>query len=247
MAIAFSCFALPVAWPSSMCRLWNSVGSESERIQLACRMTSILAVLACLYPAGCGIQPPPNISPQQPNVISLAQGNWYIYYSSGTPAHPAVDPDGVWSVEFPITGHVNYVQTPYYTTTTPHNVTVVFRVESHAPVYWLADSADILPATVHVFFEQKNDDLINPDGRWWAQSSVYDLGSQDNTTITLILPLIPEQWSNVYGKHDAQSFYAALANVGWIGITCGGQNFWGHGVGLQSGTAKYVLVDFEVN
>ena len=43
-----------------------------------------------------------------------------------------------------------------------------------------------------------------------------------------------------------QSFYAALNNVGWIGVTCGGQYFWGHGITLGSGAANYILVDFQV-
>jgi hypothetical protein len=43
--------------------------------------------------------------------------------------------------------------------------------------------------------------------------------------ISFSVPLIPDQWSNVDGQRDAQSFYSALANVGWIGVTCGGQYF----------------------
>jgi hypothetical protein len=61
------------------------------------------------------------------------------------------------------------------------------------------------------------------------------------------VPLTPDQWSNVFGQRDSQSFYAALANVGWIGVTFGGQYFWGHGVALASGSAKYILVGFQVN
>ncbi len=89
--------------------------------------------------------------------------------------------------------------------------------------------------------------LPDPNGRWWAGASVYNLGSQDNTTITFVVPLTPDQWSNVYGQRDPQAFYAALANIGWIGVTCGGQYFWGHGVALSGGSAKYILVDFQVD
>ena len=210
-------------------------------------VVSILLGYSCSALTGCGIQPPPDIVPAQANVVSLDPQNWYIYYSSGTPAHPLADADGAWSFGFPVSGHVNYVQTPFNTTTALHNVTVTFKVESDAPDYRVVDASDIPPATVHVFFEQKNDDLIEPGGRWWAGASLYNLGSQDNTTITLVLPLTPDQWSDVYGEHDAQSFYAALANVGWVGVTCGGQYFWGHGVGLNSGSAKYVLIDLQVN
>jgi hypothetical protein len=210
-------------------------------------VVSVLFGLSCSLLMGCGIQPPPGIAPGKPNVVSLDPKNWYIYYSSGTPAHPGTDSEGAWSFAFPNSGHVNYIQTPFNVTSTLHNVTLTFKVESDAPLYGIVDPSDILPATVHIFFEQRNDNLIQPDGRWWAGASAYNLGSEDNTTITQVVPLTPDQWSDVYGEHDAQSFYAALSNVGWIGVTCGGQYFWGHGVGLDSGSAKYVLINVQVN
>jgi hypothetical protein len=207
-----------------------------------------LALLSCLM--GCGIQPPPNISPQDANVISLDPHNWYIFYSAGMPPHPSADIGGTWSFELPASktgGHVNYVQTPFNAATTLHNVNITFRVESDTPQYTVIDPSDILPATVHLFFEQQNDDLRNPNGRWWANANGYNLGSQDNATITFVVPLTPDQWSNVDGKLDPNAFYAALKNVGWIGLTCGGQYFWGHGVALNSGSAKLILINFYVN
>jgi hypothetical protein len=202
------------------------------------------------YLMGCGIATPPNVRPLEANVASLDPQNWYIYYSAEMPSHPSADDKGAWSFEFPsseASGHVNYVQTPFNATTTLHNVTLVFRIESDTPQYKVVDSSDTLPATVHLFFEQQNDDLIEPNGRWWATASRYNLGSQDNTTITFAVPLTPDQWSNVYGLRDPQSFYSALDNVGWIGVTFGGQSFFGHGVALSSGSAKYTLVNLGVN
>jgi hypothetical protein len=35
-----------------------------------------------------GICPPPDIAPQQPNVISLDPQDWYIFYSTGMAPHP---------------------------------------------------------------------------------------------------------------------------------------------------------------
>jgi hypothetical protein len=201
--------------------------------------------LSCL---GCA-QGPPNIQPPEANIASLDARDWYIYYSADMPSHPSADPAGAWSFAFPSAagGHVNYVQTPFNATTTLHNVTLTFRIESNAPQYKVIDPSDTLPATVHLFFEQQNDDLADPNGRWWATWSKYDLGSQDNSTIRFVIPVTPDQWSNVDGQRDTNAFYAALANIGWIGITCGGQSFFGHGVALDSGSAKYVLVDLTVN
>jgi hypothetical protein len=142
---------------------------------------------------------------------------------------------------------VNYVQTPFKATSTPHNVIITFKVESNAPQYDVLDTGDKLPATVHLFIEQQNDDLISPNGRWWASASQYNLGSHDGEIITYTIPLVYNQWSNVYGHQDPQAFSAALENIGWVGLTYGGQFFWGHGVALGSGSAKFVLIDFQVN
>ena len=209
----------------------------------------VLLLLSCL--AGCAyISPPPEVQPQQPNVVSLDPENWYINYSSGEPPHPSPDTEGVWSFNFPIYitgGHVNYVQTPFNATGALHSISITFKVESGSPQYFVIDPTDILPATVHLFIEQKNDDLVNPNGRWWSNSSGYNLGSQDNETLTINMPLTSDLWTNVYGQQDPQAFAAALANIGWVGITCGGQYFWGHGVAVATPSAKYILIDYQVN
>jgi hypothetical protein len=235
-----------------MSRISTTVEADDRLMQIlaiprpAEFVTAFLLVILISSP-GCGgfSTGPPNIPPPQPNVVSLDPQDWYILYSTGMAAHPSPNA-GVWSVPFPTAGHVNYIQTPFNVTTIPNSVSLTFRVDSDSPQYEVIDPSDILPATVHIFFEQQGDDLIDPDGRWWADPSEYDLGSHDNRTITTVVLFDPSQWSNVNGLKDPQSFYAALSNVGWIGVTCGGQYFWGHGVALGGGTASYVLVDFDV-
>jgi hypothetical protein len=165
------------------------------------------------------------------------------------PPHPATDMEGAWSFEFPSSetgGLVAYVQTPFTATMPPNNVTVTFEVESDSPQYVVVDPNDHPPATVRLFFEQQDDDLSNPNGRWWANASVYDLGSQDGQTLTFDVPLTSDQWTNVNGQQDAQAFSAALKNIGWVGMTFGGQYYAGHGVAISSGTAKYILIDYTV-
>jgi hypothetical protein len=206
-----------------------------------------LILLTCL--AACGYSSPtlPSVQPQAPNVISLDPQDWYILYSAGMPPHPSAYNRG-WSFEFPRDGgHVNYVQTPFSATTTPHSVSITFRVESDAPEYKVADPTDSLPATFRLFFEQQHDDLRNPNGRWWAPGSKQNLGSIDNSTLTIVVALTYDQWTNVYGQQDAQAFSAALENIGWVGVTFGGQDFAGHGVGLVSGSAEFILVDYHVD
>jgi len=196
---------------------------------------------------------PPNTPPQSPNTISPDPQLWNIYYSNHMPAHPSPDPEGMWSIDFPNygswsdPGHVNYIQTPYRSTTIPQSISITFRVESTEPSYDVVDPSDRLPATVHLFFEQQNDDLTWPDGRWWAHPSLYNLGSQDGQTITYNIPFTYDQWSNVEAQSGQDALEAAWQNIGWIGVTFGGQFFWGHGVAMDSGTARYVLINIQVN
>lgn len=166
------------------------------------------------------------------------------------PLHPSTDPEGAWSFEFPnseTSGHVNYVQAPFNATTIPQSVSITFRVESDAPQYVVLDPGDRPPATFRLFFERRDDDLSNPNGRWWAGASRYDLGPQDGETHTISVSLTSDQWTNVEGQTDPQAFSAALKNVAWFGLTFGGQSFAGHGVALSGGSAKYILIDFRVN
>ncbi len=208
---------------------------------------------------GCGLagsnnSPLPNALPQDPNVVSLNPQNWDILYSSGVGPHPVSDPtEGAWAFDFPgdnnlaAVGHVNYVQTPFNATKTPQAVTITFKVESTNPQYEVF--GDLLPATFRLFFEQKNDNLTSADGRWWT-NIVYNLGSADNQVHVFTVSLTPGQWGNVYGVNgakDSSGFTAALKNVGWFGLTFGGQWFAGHGAAVTSGSAKFVLINYEVN
>lgn len=211
----------------------------------------ILALATCS--SGCGFldggpSGPPAVPPGEPNVISLNPSDWYILYSAGIPEHPSSSSEGAWSFAFPTQpNHVNYVQTPFQTTETPTSLTITFRVDSSAPQYVVTDPTDIPPATFRLMIEQQGDDLTNPNGRWWADDFLYDLGSEDNQTLSVVVPLTSDNWSNVDGRHDANAFAAALQNVGWVGVTFGGQYFAGHGAALSSGTAQFVLIDYHVN
>jgi len=221
--------------------------TKSTKVSIAI-LASVIGFTACYPPGQAPILPPGAEPAAEANVVQLTPGDWSIKYSSGMPANPSADPGAAWSFKLPSSesaGHVNYVQSPFNETIQMHSVSLTFRIESDDPTYNVLDTGDILPATFHIFFEQQGDNLIEPDGRWWATPG-YNLGSQDNQTLTITVPLTSDHWSNVNGETDPQRFASAWQNVGWVGITFGGQYFWGHGVALSGGTARFVLVEFQV-
>jgi hypothetical protein len=223
--------------------------AQSPRLFDAATIKLFMLAVAVSF-SGCGFSRVHDVHPQEANVVSIDPQNWYVYYSSGMPPHPSADIEGEWSLELPNSGtggHVNYVQTPFNAANPPQDVTITFRVDSTTPEYAVSDPGDKLPATVRLFFEQQGDDLQDPNGRWWANASTYNFGSNDGTTITFTIPFTSDQWTNVDGQHDPQAFADALNNIGWVGMTFGGQYFAGHGVALNGGSAKYVLINYRID
>jgi hypothetical protein len=85
--------------------------------------------------------------------------------------------------------------------------------------------------------------------RWWANSNAYELAPGG---ATLAVPLIPEQWSSVFGKlgsHDAAAldgFRSAIKSVGQVGLVFGGGCFFGHGVSVSGGSAKFIMTNYGI-
>jgi hypothetical protein len=124
---------------------------------------------------------------------------------------------------------------------------LTYLVESSAPGYDVVEPTDFLPATFRMYFAQQGDNLSDPNDQWWAPVSKTNLGMSDNTTLQISVPLTSDQWFNLDGESNPQAFAGALQNIGFVGITFGGQYFAGDGVALTSGTAKFILINYQVN
>jgi hypothetical protein len=196
---------------------------------------------------GCGIGGR-MVEPEGNGFVSLKPESWSILYSQDMPGHPSGTTDGAWAMPLPSSsGHLNYVKTPYSPTKIATQVKVTFRVDSSSDViYDSVDPAARNPATFHLFLERRGDDLTKPNYRWWSGDGGYTLGSQDNSTVTITVPLRPEYWTNVNGQCDATEFNQTLQDLAFVGMTFGGQDSWGHGVNLKSGAARFTLVDYSL-
>ena len=206
----------------------------------------LLAVCLC----GCASSYHMDAAPQTMNAVSLKPQDWQFFYGADLGTSPAASTQGAWAFQLPDQpGAVDYLETPFQTTKTPASITITFEVDSTEPQYnGAVDPTDTNPAHFHLFFERKDDgSLSNPEYRWWCGQSGYQLGSNDNHVLTITCPLTYDHWTDVYGQQDAAGFKDALNNVAWVGLTFGGNNYFGHGVDLTGGQAQFVLINYQVN
>jgi hypothetical protein len=126
-------------------------------------------------------------------------------------------------------------------------VTLVYSIDGSSPEWGVSDPNDIPPATMHLFLWRSGDDLscngAMASYRFWAPSGVT-LKLGDSQTLTSVLD--SSVWTNCYGQHDISGFAAALEDAMGIGFTFGGQNFFGHGVYLSSGSATFKVNSYTV-
>ncbi len=219
-----------------------------------------LALSALFFIAiGCGggNKYVPTSTPKANDTVSLSPQDWQVLYSPGMPSSPTQSNIGAWYFDFPnaATGSVHYVQVPYHQTVSHTTLSMTFRIDETNAVYQQTDSTNPNPAALHLFLERKGDDLTDPSKtyyRWWSSPIKYNFSDSvgnavvANGNITITVPLTYDQWTPVTGPTDAGNFQAALDNLGWVGVTFGGQSFFGHGVSLASGQSRFTLVDYSI-
>ena len=110
----------------------------------------------------------------------------------------------------------------------------------------------VTPATTRFWFAQKgfNSNPYPPTYQWWSVPVAAQL--TNNSTVTLTVPLTPDQWMSTYGKFgnlDASTFTDwsnSLQNPEQMGLSFGGGCYLGHGVSTLNGSAKFILWDYSI-
>lgn len=192
----------------------------------------------------------PYVPPPQLGKVSLSPNDWSILYSYNMPAHPLPFAGGAWEIPLPgPTANLQYMQVPFTASGTPAEITVTFKVESASAIYnGKIDPACSDPATFHLFIERRGDNGTQDFYRWWYDGAAYVFGQGDNQTHTITAPMTYDQWSSVFGHHDAAQFAATLLSLNAVGLTFGGTGgCWGHGMDVLSGGAQFDLINYEVN
>lgn len=206
---------------------------------------------------------------------SLVANLWRFQHSPGMPAHPTpLKPVG-WSFAFPpyaaqllpcahtqACASVHYLTVPTRTLNGYRQIVMSGRIiiTGNPRFQYETEPSNTpargcnTPASVRLYFQRRGDTLtgLGPyeHYRWWSNPRSLEL---DGGVFRLVVPLIPSEWSSVFGdKGDVSpiamaGFRAARANVDNVGMTFGGGCFFGHGVNVSGGTARFVVTQFVVN
>ncbi|MEP7305873.1 MAG: hypothetical protein ABJA98_10170 [Acidobacteriota bacterium] len=195
--------------------------------------------------------PVPTPAPTSPGPLALSRSLWQTI---STPQNfpLANDASGSLTFDFPSApSSMGYVYSTRPPSTISGRVVVSLQVTTTgAPVFNYAapDNTCVVPAKVRPFFWAHQNSFAEFD-RWWANPIAYQLAGGSTT---IIVPLVPEQWSSVNGKFgnaDAGAlagFQAAIKSVSSLGLTFGGGCFFGHGVDVSGGTARFVLSGYSL-
>jgi len=187
--------------------------------------------------------------------VSLNARTWDIQYSVNTPRHPSsLKGMSGWSFDFPgAGGYVAYVTTPY-ATSIANAATVSFTAQTVAtsgvPSFNYQTEPEntcTFPAHARVYLEHANIDWNNPSHRYWSNPIAFELDTYGPGTFST--SLTAEQWSNVngvFGSSDLPGWIDLVNNIGRVGLTFGGGCFFGHGVYVTGGTARFVLTNYSI-
>lgn len=205
-----------------------------------------LPFLSILLLAGCSSDTASNLPT---NTVTSTQGQWKM--RSGWPVSGN-------SFDFPTAAGPN---TANYLTTTvnglkPGNISMDYTVSGTGnPVFDYRTnpnntSGPGYPGTVRLFIQRAGDNMSGvgeyQQYRYWSSVTYKDL-ALGNFSISETLS-DPSKWSDVYGKKGSDypdRFAATVAQAQNVGVTFGGGSFYGHGVFVTGGTAKFTVRAFK--
>ena len=189
-----------------------------------------------------------------PLVFPMIADRWRIQWSDGMPirAKQTLDGLGVF-FDFPLSGApalnngVHYVNIHQPTDVSGYTA---MHLRGHVqasgpPVFKPNDHSETPPCFFNLFIQELLDDGTAADEtfRWWSNPTRVALDGLEffDVTVPLFQPGV-SNWSDVEGKSQLErpgGFMTALRRAANFGFTFGGGSFFGHGVGLVSGAARF--------
>jgi hypothetical protein len=225
-------------------------------------MRALLISLALVALAGCGDDGnngrgmTVGTSPQTPMLVDARA--WAILYSQNTPSRPSAFAGGGWYFDFPKGGDcqvksacpgVHYVMRSMPNIRYGGTITVTGEIVSTRSLrfhYKLepSNTCSGIPASARLILQKRDDNMVEANGRYWSNPKHIAL---KDGKFSLTVDVKIDQWSNVYGQRSADGLKTLLRNPGRMGLTFGGGCFFGHGVAVSGGTARFIMTGLAIN
>ena len=216
------------------------------------------SILGLLVLAACNDDGSSAAPASRSAVVPLNAQAWSILYSPGMPPHPTPQAGGGWYFDFPTAPNsVNYVLAAVNLAASSDVDASILVTTTETAVFVYnhqSDNACAYPAHVRFLLQEKGDDLSATNGkqyfRWWSNRVAYQLASGAANLRASLTDL--NQWTSVFGEKAnasaaaAAGFKQAMANLGNVGFSFGGGCFYGHGVRVSGGGARFAVTSFAV-
>jgi hypothetical protein len=220
-------------------------------------MNTMLCSMALLLPIAEGDNRAV-LAESRSSVVPLDSQAWSILYSPGMPPHPMPQAGGGWYFDFPkVPGSVNYVLAEVNSAASRSVAASITVTTSGAPRFdydFGPDNSCAFPAHVRFLLQQKGDDLSGKNGkqyfRWWSNRVAYRLAPGSANLKVSLTDL--NQWISVFGEKAnasaaaAAGFQQAIAQLGHVGFSFGGGCFYGHGVHVSGGSARFAITSYTL-
>src|SRR5271166_3503574 len=219
---------------------------------------AVLSIFGFLLLASCDDNGPFPAPTPRSTVVLMDAVAWTIPYSPGMPPHPTPQTDGGWYFDFPnAPNSVHYVLATVNMAASSSVDASILVTTTGMPVFVYnlqPDNSCTYPAHVRFLLQQRGDDLSGMNGkqyfRWWSNSVAYQLALGRANLSASLTDL--SQWTGVFGeKANANAaatagFRQAVANLDNVGFSFGGGCFYGHGVRVSSGSARFAVTSYTV-
>jgi hypothetical protein len=215
-------------------------------------------ILGFLLLAACSESRSQPAATAQSTVVPMNAQAWDILHSPEMPPHPTPQTNGGWYFDFPIPPRsVHYVLAAVNMPASRSVDASIIVTTTGTPVFVYnlqPDNNCTYPAHVRLLLQEKGDDLSGTNGkqyfRWWSNSAAYQLAPG---AANLSAPLTDlSQWTSVFGEKANASaasktgFEQAIAHIGSVGFSFGGGCFYGHGVRVSGGRARFIVNSYTV-
>ena len=216
------------------------------------------SILGFLLLAVCNESRSQPAATAQSMVVPMNAQAWNILYSPGMPPHPTPQIGGGWYVDLPAAPNsIHYVLAAVNMAASSSVDASILVATTGTPIFVYnlqPDNACAYPAHVRFLLQEKGDDLSGTNGkqyfRWWSNSAAYQLAPGPANLSAPLTDL--SQWTSVFGEKANGSaaakagFEQAIANLGSVGFSFGGGCFYGHGVRVSGGGARFAVNGYTV-